>query len=142
MAQPEGTLLIERENGPTATFSIQQPGQVTLSHHKTSPQNDKYGLFLPSPRTHNPGVVETEKTYSLDIVALHGITGDAYDTWTHKNGNLWLRDILPKALPGARVFSFGYPAEVFFSLERGDLESSARSLLNDLKRERREEVSG
>jgi hypothetical protein len=62
--------------------------------------------------------------------------------WTHKNGNLWLRDILPKALPGARIFSFGYPAEVFFSLERGDLESSARSLLNDLKRERRErEVS-
>jgi hypothetical protein len=139
----QGTLSIETKNGTNTAFNIQQPGQITHVHHKTSPQNDKYGLFLLSPRTHSPGGVETEKTYLLDIVALHGITGDAYATWTHKNGNLWLRDILPKALPGARVFSFGYPAEVFFSLERGDLESSARSLLNDLKRERREkEVSG
>jgi len=140
IGQPERTSSSEREIG-LATSKIQHHGQITQSHHDTSHRNEKYGLFLLNLQTPNPNGVKTEKTYLLDIVAVHGITGDAYNTWTHKNGTFWLRDILPKALPGARVFSFGYPAEVFFSLGRGDLDSFARSLLEDLKRERREEVS-
>lgn len=77
--------------------------------------------------------------YALDIIAVHGITGDAYDTWTHQNGALWLRDFLPKDFPGARVFSFGYDAEVFCSRNTGDIASFARTLLEDILRERQEE---
>lgn len=73
----------------------------------------------------------------MDIVAVHGITGDAYDTWTHDNGNFWLRDLVPKDLPGVRVFSYGYPAEVFCTFNTGNLDTYARSLLEGLKRERR-----
>lgn len=74
---------------------------------------------------------------AVDIIAIHGITGNAYDTWTHGNGTFWLRDLLPKDLPGVRVFSFGYPADVFCTFATGTIDEFARSLLESLKRTRR-----
>jgi hypothetical protein len=70
-------------------------------------------------------------------VAVHGITGDAYTTWKHKDGFFWLRDSLPKEFPGARVYSYGYPANVFFSKDTGGFEKYARTLLESLHRARR-----
>lgn len=92
----------------------------------------------------NPQVSQHTNTnsgenYALDVIAVHGITGDAYDTWTHQNGALWLRDFLPKDLPGARIYSFGYDAELLYSRNTGNFESFARRLLEDIIRERQEE---
>ena len=78
-----------------------------------------------------------EARSSVDIVVLHGLNGDAYDTWTHQNGKLWLRDFLAQQLPGARVFTFGYPSEVAFTLATGQLGDFARSLLGELNYVRR-----
>ncbi|TVY19661.1 Protein SERAC1 [Lachnellula arida] len=81
--------------------------------------------------------------YSFDIVAIHGITGDAHETWTHANGKLWLRDFVPQKLPGARVFTFGYPADVFRSLDRGGgFENWARQLLELLTNVRKGKEKG
>ncbi|KAH8650890.1 hypothetical protein BGZ60DRAFT_421057 [Tricladium varicosporioides] len=74
---------------------------------------------------------------SLDIVAVHGITGNAYDTWIHHNGTFWLQDLIPKDFPGVRVFSYGYPADVFCTFATGTIDTFARSLLENLKGERR-----
>lgn len=81
---------------------------------------------------------KSAETCALDIIAVHGITGDAYNTWRHENGTIWLRDLLPQDFPGARVFSFGYDARVFCSRSTGNIESFARTLLNDIQRERQE----
>jgi hypothetical protein len=62
--------------------------------------------------------------------------GDAYTTWTHSNGHFWLRDSLPGMFPGARIFSYGYPAGIF-SLEMGRIEDHAALLLEELRDERR-----
>jgi hypothetical protein len=109
------------------------PIGVKVPDHKGQP-----GLILLNPDYLKSYSDESTETYSLDIVAIHGITGDAFKTWTHENGTNWLRDFLPNAFPGARVFSFGYPAEVFWSRSDGDIDSFARSLLEGLKRERRQ----
>ncbi len=103
----------------------------------TIDRTEKYGLFLLHSSISNIGDIEDEDTNHLDIVAVHGITGDAYNTWTHQNGTLWLRDLIPKDVPGVRVFSYGYPAEVFCTFGTGTLDTFARSLLEGLKRERR-----
>lgn len=138
--QSAETLRNASRSSETSSIIEKQPAQTTQSSSRTLNRTGKYGLFLLSPQS---GTAEVEETFSLDIVALHGITGDAYDTWTHENGTFWLRDFLPKEFPGARIFSFGYPAEVFCTLGMGDLDSFARSLLEDLKRERRrKEVGG
>ncbi|OCL04556.1 hypothetical protein AOQ84DRAFT_380441 [Glonium stellatum] len=73
---------------------------------------------------------------SPDIIAIHGIGGDPYRTWTHENGALWLRDFLPKNIKGARIFSFGYDAEVALTRSQTRLDDFARSLLNKLRVER------
>jgi hypothetical protein len=92
-------------------------------------RNDLYGLkFLAGP-TEDDGQLDPRKP---DIIAVHGIRGGAWKTWEHHNGKLWLRDFLPKHVPEARIFSFGYRAEVAFTKGRGDLRTFARSLLEGI----------
>jgi hypothetical protein len=110
---------------------------------KVSNKKGQRGLILLNPKPGPDGVepdgVEPNEPYSLDVVAVHGITGDAFTTWTHRNGKNWLRDFLPNKFPGARVFSYGYPADIFWSKNKGDIDSFARTLLECLKRERLQE---
>ncbi|KAM0149837.1 hypothetical protein ACHAQE_009220 [Botrytis cinerea] len=102
---------------------------------------EKFGLFHLNPVPVLPK--NGESPYRIDIVALHGIKGDAFRTWTEKNEdgvkNMWLRDQLPNELPGARVFSFGYDANVLFSRGTGTIEDFATNLLEDLVRERKDD---
>lgn len=61
------------------------------------------------------GIVELFKpkggVIDIDIVAVHGLQGDAIRTWTHEKSQIcWLRDLLPRKIPNARVLSWGYLA--------------------------------
>lgn len=76
-----------------------------------------------------------------DIVAVHGLNGDAYETWMHENGSFWLRDFLPGNYPGPRIFTFGYPSEIF-TRSTGKLPDFARSLLEGLMARRRSHEVG
>ena len=138
--QPERVSLGENNGRSAFSLDIHQPWQTIPSNSRISGRIEKDGLFLLNPPDSQSNSSKAENIYFLDIVALHGINGHPYKTWTHENGKFWLRDFVPKGLPGARVFSFGYPAEVFLSLGTDDIDSYARSLLEDLKRERRKEV--
>ena len=40
----------------------------------------------------------------IDIVFIHGLTGDAYTTWLHeKSGVYWPRDLLKNGIEDARI---------------------------------------
>ncbi|KAL6818967.1 hypothetical protein V8C40DRAFT_252159 [Trichoderma camerunense] len=73
---------------------------------------------------------------SIDVVAIHGMTGNALTTWTHSNGKLWLRDFLPEALPGIRVFTYGYPSTTIIAAGLDELSGAADELLHHLTLER------
>lgn len=88
---------------------------------------EKIGLFELSTN-------ESEKT--VDIVAVHGLQGDAYKTWEHDNGSLWLRDFLPADIPNARIMTFGYDSTVAFSKSVAKIEDKALDLLNHLSTKR------
>jgi hypothetical protein len=138
-SQPPQTLRNASQTSTVSSNVVQQPAPIVQPSPSSLDRVDKYGLFLLNPQTSNVDSDQAEETYLIDIVTLHGITGDAYNTWTHENGNFWLRDFVPEDFPGARVFSFGYDAKVFCSRGKGTIESFARSLLEGLTRERMEE---
>ncbi|KPM39876.1 hypothetical protein AK830_g6697 [Neonectria ditissima] len=77
----------------------------------------------------NKRTIDSE-TYPVDIIAVHGLNGDAYSTWTHSlTGTLWLRDFLPNFLPGCRVYTYGYPSKLFCDVSRGRVQEFGRGLL-------------
>jgi hypothetical protein len=114
-----------------------EPNLAALTADSIEDRKDLYGLkFLAGP-TEDDELLDPRIP---DIIAVHGIDGNAWKTWEHSNGKLWLKDFLPKHVPGSRIYSFGYRAEVAFTRGRGDLKGFARSLLEGLNGIRYDEV--
>ncbi|KMP09096.1 TPR repeat [Coccidioides immitis RMSCC 2394] len=68
-----------------------------------------------------------------DLVAIHGLNGDAFETWTHKESRvMWLRDLLPRELPNVRIMTFGYNARLRNFAGHQDLRNIATKLLSEL----------
>lgn len=79
---------------------------------------------------------EQTQAKTVDVVAVHGLMGDPFETWKHENGKFWLRDFLAKDLPFARIMAYGYDSAVAFSKGWRNVEDTARSLLVQLSAER------
>lgn len=74
--------------------------------------------------------------YSNSIVAVHGLGGHPYKTWT-EGQKLWLRDFIPKDLPRARILTFGYNAGLAFTKSTSTIRDFAVQLLESLRQLRR-----
>ncbi|KAK3317309.1 Alpha/Beta hydrolase protein [Cercophora scortea] len=99
------------------------------------------GLFvLPPPE---PNWEKSHGRSNLDIVAVHGLNGDATHSWTDESpsgaSTMWLRDLLPYKLPNARVMTFGYNASVIGNTSVAGVRENARRLLSLLRDKREEE---
>ncbi|KAH9899102.1 hypothetical protein F4778DRAFT_185995 [Xylariomycetidae sp. FL2044] len=99
-------------------------------------------------------VLVDPSTPSLDVVFIHGFTGHPERTWTHKrapNGDepptkmrrlkhfspngrslYWPRDILPEALPHARIMTFGYDTNIRHVLGSSPTDNNVYSIAWDL----------
>ncbi|KFZ25303.1 hypothetical protein V502_00216 [Pseudogymnoascus sp. VKM F-4520 (FW-2644)] len=74
-----------------------------------------------------------------DVVFVHGLRGDPFDTWT-KDSIVWPRDILPSDLRNARIITWGYDASIMQFFEKtgqSSIFSHALTLLQDVQRERK-----
>lgn len=96
----------------------------------TEPSIEKRGLFKLADAKPDPS---GSSNYPVDIIAVHGLNGDAFSTWRHhQDGTLWLRDLLPGFLPGCRVYTYGYPSKIF-AQSSARVEEYARDLLISLR---------
>ncbi|KAL6408559.1 hypothetical protein AUP68_08419 [Ilyonectria robusta] len=90
---------------------------------------EKHGLFIIEPKAS----VEADL---VDIVAVHGLGGDAFATWQDGNGQLWLRDFLPFQIPNARIMSYGYHSKVTSTKSVAGIDEFSIDLLERLQEER------
>lgn len=78
----------------------------------------------------------------LDIVVVHGLTGNVYNTWYCEDSDThWPTDLLKEDFPDARVCAFAYDADVthlFAPSSTNRLADHAENLLGELVRLREE----
>ena len=61
------------------------------------------------------------------------MNGHAFRTWTHQQSQvMWLRDLLPEALPNIRIMTYGYNASFRNFTGHQDLRNIATKLLTEL----------
>jgi len=71
----------------------------------------------------------------VDVVALHGLDGHAFNSWEFHDGGqsfMWLRDCLHEQIPEARIMLYGYNANVVSDVSTGRLRTFAETFLERL----------
>jgi hypothetical protein len=119
-----------------------QPAQQPVGISSQSNLRDE---LFPSGQTYGLRVLHEPPNPIVDIVFIHGLTGDSYDTWLErKSGIYWPKGLLCKDVPDARIMAFGYDADVTKILgpvSQNRLADHAGSLLADLANTRDKEES-
>ncbi|KAF9064864.1 Alpha/Beta hydrolase protein [Rhodocollybia butyracea] len=116
------------ETGEILSRALKLTPQERLLHDRHVTLDDTFEGFTP--------LSDGDK---IDIVALHGLNGHAFDTWQYHSSDdcfMWLRDSLPEHFPGARVLTYGYNANVISDVSTGRLRTFAETFLERLRQER------
>ena len=113
-AQPQvATRLLQRKDDLTGTATGFKGPSLTIG------KGQNYGVRV---------LFDSGSSAYVDIVFVHGLTGDAYNTWRHKEtGVYWPSELLGQDIPDSRILSFGYDADVVNILGGGPASNSRLS---------------
>jgi hypothetical protein len=113
---------------PSASVKSNNLPQPATSHYNSSAiqKGDNFGIrVLYEPSDKSAAIV--------DIIFVHGLTGNAYDTWLHEGRQThWPSQLVKEDIPDARVLSFGYDADVvcwFSAASDNRISNHAEALL-------------
>ena len=125
----------EQTETPTTTKQKRSGYTEPTTTAKTE-RSEKHGLFLISDGL-SKSSASSRESFGVDTIAIHGLNGDPYKTWTDRETQcLWLRDLLPDDIPGARIFTYGYPSHVLCSTSTAGVSDYAGTLLAHIESRR------
>ncbi|KAF2475988.1 uncharacterized protein BDR25DRAFT_278738 [Lindgomyces ingoldianus] len=96
-------------------WSKKPTSNETIASTTTNPSANTSTTTSSLRKTFPAGIssLHTAENSVVDIVFVHGLTGDREKTWTAKNAPApWPQSLLPSKVPNARVLTFGYDAYV------------------------------
>lgn len=106
------------EGESSNTKALMEPLEAPHNPLQNEDTDERLGLtpeMKPIAQGQNYGVrvLYNQSTAVVDIVFLHGLTGNAFTTWYHKGIDVhWPSAYLREDIPDARIISFGYDADV------------------------------
>ncbi|KAI0840854.1 hypothetical protein F5Y06DRAFT_294126 [Hypoxylon sp. FL0890] len=122
LSSPDGIMQLMALSNTAAT-TPDSSGKATQAANTVKPD---YGL-------HTLVHKDPEAFEHVDIIAVHGLNGHYLKTWTDENtGVNWLKDIIPRVVPAARVMSFWYNSTLQFSKSTSDILDFAHQLLENI----------
>ena len=63
----------------------------------------------------------------IDVVFVHGLTGDAYQTWRSEAGDAFWPDWLQEDLDHLELFTLGYPTTLFEKWAKKEMDMFERA---------------
>ena len=145
---PSSSLTPEPIGAPASQFPSSQTTRTQQSEtviSTASAAKEVEASATPIGEGQNYGVnvlYEGSAEASVDIVFVHGLTGNAYNTWLYKDKRRkvhWPSELLKQDLPDARIMSFGYDADIvnlWNPRSHSPLTSHAEDLVGALVRKR------
>ena len=101
--------------------------------------------LFPSGETYGLRVLHDPAEPLVDIIFVHGLTGDSYHTWLEaESGIYWPVHLLSNDVPDARIMTYGYDADVTKFLgpvSQNNLRDHDEALLGELAGVRPEDDS-
>jgi hypothetical protein len=95
------------------TDSKPLPGKQLRPASKSAPSSDLKEKLFSKHHVYGLRVLHSPEKPLFDIIFVHGLTGNSFDTWLDKNANIyWPVDLLAKDIEDARILAFGYDADV------------------------------
>jgi hypothetical protein len=67
-----------------------------------------------------------------DIVAVTGLAGHAFGSWSSSPQQMWLRDFLPEDIPDVAIYTYGYDSRLQHTLSRNIISDHARRFVDKL----------
>lgn len=120
-------------NIATATFDVMPPklqlGYITLQCASSGIEVEVDDNFLGLTPLYSSAGDPT-----VDIIAVTGLAGHAFGSWrSRQTGQMWLRDWLPKAVPTARILTYGYDTTLIGGQSNASVLEFATRLLEAIK---------
>ncbi|PMD45596.1 hypothetical protein L207DRAFT_257879 [Hyaloscypha variabilis F] len=128
------------ETSSKIPVSVQQSSEPNAVQATASSISPSARPPIPETSRYNFKIVHDPLNPIVDILFLHGLTGDREKTWTRTKGKqscFWPSDILPDDIPNARIAVWGYDASVvkktpFAVVSTNTLDHHAQTLCSDI----------
>ena len=100
---------------PSSAATHTPPSDSKPAAQSESGENPLRDRLFPNERTRGRRIIYDPPDPVVDIIFVHGLTGDSYSTWAVKSEGkyvYWPFDLLSKDIPNARIVAWGYDADV------------------------------